>query len=267
MENETWKTISGYEGYYKISSKGRVKSLDRTVKQGCSFRKVKSRYKKIHIGTHGYPCVTLCKDRKSRSIPIHLLLAKAFIPNPLNKPYVDHINTNKMDYKLENLRWVTPKENANNPLTLKHCKENTYISSVSSRANDTKRKKNTKTAPRIVYQFDKIGHLINQYESSREAQRYTGIQASSIRDVCVGKRYSCGGFLWSYSKEIVPQYLKPTHTNAKTVLQFDKNGIFIKEWKSLRAVCEVYGSSPSNLSRSIKNGKFRGKYIWKFKNK
>lgn len=53
MENETWKTISGYEGYYKISSKGRVKSLDRTVKQGCSFRKVKSRYKKYILELTG----------------------------------------------------------------------------------------------------------------------------------------------------------------------------------------------------------------------
>ncbi|EXZ16572.1 NUMOD4 motif family protein [Bacteroides fragilis str. J-143-4] len=265
MKNEFWKAVEGYEGYYEISNKGRIKSIDRMVKQGGSLRIVRERYKKIHIGPYGYPCVTLCKDRKSKSIPVHLLMARNFIPNPLNKPFVDHINTNREDYRIENLRWVTAKENANNPLTLKHCKEKTYISDVSLRANITKRKKQTKTAPKPVFQFDKNGNFINGYESSREAQRHTGIHASSIRDACIGKRYSSGGFLWSYSKDNIPQYSIPTHTNAKAILQFDKEGTFIKEWESLKAVCKVYGSSPSNLSRSIKLGRFKGKYIWKFK--
>lgn len=265
MEQEIWKDISEYEGYYVISNFGRVKSVERYVPQGNSMRHVRESIKKINIGAYGYPCVTLCKERKSRAIPIHRLLARAFIPNPGNKPYIDHIDTDKTNYSLSNLRWVTPKENANNPLTMQHCIENTYNSIALRKRIETRKSMPSKTSPKMVFQYSINGVFISEYESSREAERNTGVKASSIRLVCQGKCFSAGGYIWKYIKIPKATYDKPTHPNSKAVLQYDREGNLIKEWSSLKAVCEVYGSTSSNLSKSIVRQRFRGKYIWKFK--
>lgn len=264
IQEMIWKDVVGYEGYYIVSNKGVVKSVDRVVPQGVGLRRVKGKIKALNKNPCGYPCVTLCKDCKSRAIPIHIILAKAFIPNPENKPYIDHIDTDKENFSLDNLRWVTPKENANNPLTLSHCRENTYTNEVIQRRLETSRAKGNKTAPRDVYQYDLQGNFIARYKSSNDAERATQINATAIRGACKKQRYSAGGFLWSYQMGEI-SYDKPTHTNAKKVLQYDKNGKFIREWASLADVCKVYGSTSSNLSKRIARGKFRGIYIWKFK--
>lgn len=264
MENEIWKPVVGYEGYYEISNLGRLKSVDRMVKQGKSLRHVTERIKKPHRASDGYPAYTLCRDCKSKIIRIHLLLARAFIPNPENKGYVDHINTDINDFRLENLRWVTAKENSNNPLTLQHCRDNTYIKEVSQRANKTKIERGTKTAPKKVYQFLKDGTFVGEWECSNEAYKKTGIIASSIRDCCNGKRYSAGGYLWSYDENKTPIYNVPTHTNAKKVWQYDTNGNLIKVWDSYTKAAKSIGMLPSNFAKYAKKKPFQKGYIWKF---
>ena len=161
---EIWKPIKGYEGYFEISNLGRVKSVERYVKQGKSTRHVKETIKAVHINNYGYPCVSLCKDRKSNIIAIHIILAKAFIPNPEGKPAVDHINTDKTDNRLKNLRWVTYKENSNNELTLKHCRENTYSKETMKKRLDTNKERDTCVAPKTIYQYTKGGELIKPPE-------------------------------------------------------------------------------------------------------
>lgn len=263
--DKEWKDVVGYEGYYVVNEKGVVKSVDRLVIRGGKPYHVQECIKIARNNPYGYPCVTLCKDGRSRLMPIHIILAKAFLPNPENKPQIDHIDTNKENYSLSNLRWVTNKENVNNPLTLRHCRENTYTSEVTQRRLITRKKKGGKTAPRDVYQYSLQGEYIAKYESANDAERKTGVNATSIREVCQQEgRYSAGGYLWRYNITDA-SYNPPIHTNAKTVLQYDKEGNFVKEWESLAAVCRVYGSTPSNLSKSIKRSRFRGLYIWKFK--
>lgn len=120
---EEWKDIEGYEGLYQVSDWGNVKSLPRLSKRSTSRHRgtsilINERILKQSFQTSGYKVVVLCKDGNNRQFQVHRLVAEAFIPNPENKPQIDHINTNKAENNVENLRWCTHTENMNNPITL-----------------------------------------------------------------------------------------------------------------------------------------------------
>ena len=104
---EIWKEIKGYEGLYEVSSEGRVRNI------------IKGNYLTFK-SYNDYQRVGLCRHQKQKWFLVHRLVAQAFIPNPDNKPEVDHINCDRRDNRIENLRWVTSKENNNNPITRKN---------------------------------------------------------------------------------------------------------------------------------------------------
>lgn len=108
---EIWKDIEGYEGLYQISSLGNVKSLSRMLKHNKGGVKVKRETILKHQLTSGYPSVCLYNGNRVKQAHIHRLLAIAFIPNPDNKPEVNHINGIKKDFRIENLEWCTVSEN------------------------------------------------------------------------------------------------------------------------------------------------------------
>lgn len=110
MVNEIWRDIKNYPNY-QVSSMGNVKRLSNN----------KTRKEKIlrHLKDRGgYLYINLWENGKVKHYRVHRLVAEAFIPNPNNLPQIDHINTNKSDNRVENLKWVTQKENNNNPLTV-----------------------------------------------------------------------------------------------------------------------------------------------------
>ena len=101
---EIFKNIEGYDGIYQVSNLGRVKSY---------FKNNEGKILKPCIHTQGYEMVNLYGDIKKMGF-IHRLVAKAFIPNPENKPIVDHIDNNGFNNIISNLRWATNQENMRN---------------------------------------------------------------------------------------------------------------------------------------------------------
>jgi len=107
--DEVWKDVVGYEGLYQVSNKGRVKSLERTVQNNSGLQLLDERIMKYYYSPRGYVFLILRKDNKSSNKYIHRLVAEAFIGN--TDLQVNHINGIKQDNSLENLEFVSNREN------------------------------------------------------------------------------------------------------------------------------------------------------------
>jgi hypothetical protein len=109
---EQWKDIPDYEGLYQVSDLGRVKSLERrvfTLNKNCIYKPI---IIKSFVTKRGYFEVRLCTNNTSKAKKIHRLLAESFIPNPNQKPQVNHIDANRLNNKISNLEWVNNRENS-----------------------------------------------------------------------------------------------------------------------------------------------------------
>lgn len=106
---EHWKDIPGYEGHYRVSSLGRVHSLPRLKRsKGGGFTRLHGRMlQPVLQKRFGYFAVTLTKDGRGRTHYIHLLVARAFVPNPANLPEVNHEDAVKANCAASNLTWTT----------------------------------------------------------------------------------------------------------------------------------------------------------------
>ena len=112
--NEKWLPIKGYEGLYEVSNYGRVRSLNYRRK---GVRKVLKCYARLGY----YIKTSLVKDGVRKYYRVHRLVAQAFLPQPMEgQTQVEHINTDKRDNRVQNLRWVSPKGNMANELTRYH---------------------------------------------------------------------------------------------------------------------------------------------------
>ena len=157
-----------------------IKDFERYIvyDDGRVWSKWKKEFLKPILKDTGYYEVQLWKKCKRTHKPIHKLVAEAFIPNPENKPCIDHKNGDRTDNRVENLRWCTQPENNNFEV---------YRS----------RQKNNPIKSKIVYQYTLDGELVNVWPSTMEAQR-NGFDNSKIGKCCLGKQLTHKGYKWSY---------------------------------------------------------------------
>ena len=106
MEKEIWKDIKGYENLYKVSNLGNIRSLGNGISRNSKRRLLRLKKEKT-----GYIRICLQKDGKRKYLSVHRLAGQAFIPNPKNKPCINHIDYNRGNNSIENLEWCTYSEN------------------------------------------------------------------------------------------------------------------------------------------------------------
>lgn len=182
LENEIWKDIKGYETKYQVSNLGRIKS--------CKFwsgnRYISNEKILKQANTpKGYLVVCLRKNNKAKVYRVHRLVAQAFIPNPEDKPQINHIDNNRKNNKVDNLEWVNNSENQQHAF----------------KYGNQKRYKGSKNYSAIkITQYDKDNNFISEWGSITEASIKNNISSTSINN-CLRKRSkSAGGFIWKYKE-------------------------------------------------------------------
>lgn len=174
MVRRQWKFISGYEFYYEVSNDGLVRSVSRAVKDHNSSRNklIQSRILRPGIRA-GYLGVHLWKNGKGQNAYIHRLVAETFVPNPENKPQVNHKDGDRMNNYFKNLEWTTSSENHKHAHhVLKRKRSGCCSPSKSILCTTTKQ----------------------TFASQSEAARALGLHVSNISKVVKGHYKHTGGF-------------------------------------------------------------------------
>ena len=208
IDDEEWRTIFDFPNY-EVSNKGNIRSKEYNDSLGHlrSSKKLKKQ-----VNNCGYEYVILSsKEEKHKTLTVHRIVAKTFIPNPEEKEDVNHIDGNKLNNNVNNLEWTTTQENI-----IKRYE-------IGIDGNNYKR----------VSQFDKDGNLVGSFPSSYEAERITGISRTHIGGCCRGERLTAGGYVWKFEIE-EPKKIK------KIEIYEDSNGHYFydKHCKKIYITCD-----------------------------
>ena len=149
------KDVVGYEGLYAVTSCGKVWSYKR------------QKFLEPQLNENGYWRVCLYKDRKEKKYMIHRLVAEAYIPNPDNLPEVDHIDNDKNHNYVNNLQWITHRDNS--------------------------RKSNNKP----ILQYTIEGEFVREWECAADVGK---VAVKSINNCLKGRNKTAYNYIWKYKE-------------------------------------------------------------------
>ena len=229
-----WKKyfFNGKETEYSISTEGLVR------------KDTKNNYILSQSSQQDYKFVTLLIEGKQKRMRVHRLVAETFIPNPDEKPFVNHIDGNRSNNNVENLEWVTPSENTQH--------------AVSMGLMNNGRK-------RPVIQYNLQGEKMMTFESASEAARQTGGSQSKITMCCRRQRESANDYQWRYADDIQDiKAIQKKFITGKRVAQCDEDYNIIAIYPSFLAAAKAVGGTSSAISRVCSGTNIRHKgYKWK----
>lgn len=175
--------IKGYEGLYSISREGVVKFHNK-VKGATGDNFVPEGILRQQKKRGGRLVAKLLKNGKAKYWQVHRLVALHFIPNPENKPQVNHIDGNPSNNHVTNLEWATPSENVNHAFRIGLMK-------------GVKGKDRWQSKP--VVMLDLQGNELEKFESISQASKKFGYHKGNIISCCKGRYEQCYGFKWAYT--------------------------------------------------------------------
>lgn len=183
---EEWKDIVieqngiiyDYTGLYEVSNYGRV-------------RNKKQKLKRSSIKENGYMTVILWKNNKEKNFYVHRLVATMFIENdnPIEKTQVNHKDFNRQNNSVENLEWVSHKENMQHAFNADEEHGNERRHRISETVKGSKNPNSKKV---LCIETEQI------FNSMKEASEWIGVSYTNISNCCNGKQKTCGGYHWRY---------------------------------------------------------------------
>lgn len=182
--NEEWKPVPAWNGRYWVSNLGRIKNGSGKILRPGQNRK--------SGGGYLYLCA---QDRRKgferrENLYLHRLVAELWVPNPLNKPCVNHLDEDISNNRFDNLAWCTAKENVN------YGSHNAKVSAAKTGMKCPWRN-------RAVLQFDARGVFIKKWKSIREAafaiKSPDAFFENRISSCCRGTLKTAGGYVWRYA--------------------------------------------------------------------
>jgi len=225
-----YRYIPNYEGLYSIDTDGNV------------FSHITNKILKPQKVDNGYLQIMLVKDGIKKRVSIHRLVALTFIQNPDDLPVVDHIDTDKTNNNVSNLKWCTQKENSRNPLSLKHLSTSTKGKKKRPMAEETKQKLSQAIKGRVMSEEFRI-----KISNSRRGYIMPDEQKQKISENRKGKNTG------------------KNNAAAKSVIQYDLNMTPIKTWEYISLASQELGICSTSISNCLKErSKTAGGFIWKY---